>query len=295
MFGNLPITRKLLTGGELLRREAQRPWKKNYNLKTYRFICGEKFAFESDFIFTQIPKSSQQLMELRNSSVIFVYSDYLEELTETLGPSSKNKVILVGNSDRDFTEGDRQKFENYRTAFVQNLDAESSASLRVMPIGLENPWRRRNGNPRLYRQGTRAGKNKKDKILIGPLSKTHSERDFIHSLSPSDEITLRLNRISPVRYRKLMESHLFVGAPRGNGIDTHRFWESLYRASIPVVTPSKWHENIKSLGIPSREIQSWGNSELSRLVHESPFPPLDPPNIPQLWWDWWKNEIEEAV
>jgi len=38
-----------------------------------------------------------------------------------------------------------------------------------------------------------------------------------------------------INFLNKIYSHKFVFAPRGNGIDTHRLWESLYLRSIPIV------------------------------------------------------------
>lgn len=40
------------------------------------------------------------------------------------------------------------------------------------------------------------------------------------------------------RYVESLRAHAFCLAPRGNGIDTHRIWESLYAGSIPIVQKS---------------------------------------------------------
>ena len=36
-------------------------------------------------------------------------------------------------------------------------------------------------------------------------------------------------------FLNIMLDHLFIACPEGNGIDTHRFWETLYMGRYPVV------------------------------------------------------------
>ena len=36
-------------------------------------------------------------------------------------------------------------------------------------------------------------------------------------------------------FLKDIRNHEFVLCPRGNGVDTHRLWETLYMGSIPIV------------------------------------------------------------
>lgn len=48
----------------------------------------------------------------------------------------------------------------------------------------------------------------------------------------------------------------FVICPRGNGVDTHRLWESLYLGSIPIVKYEKtYHDNF--LDLPILFIEDW--------------------------------------
>ena len=39
-------------------------------------------------------------------------------------------------------------------------------------------------------------------------------------------------------YSKTVAAHKFVVSPRGNGIDTHRFWEAVYLGAVPIVLHS---------------------------------------------------------
>ena len=49
-------------------------------------------------------------------------------------------------------------------------------------------------------------------------------------------------------YKERLNSHKFILCPPGNGVDTHRVWESLYLGSIPVV--EKNTVNQKYAGLP---------------------------------------------
>lgn len=43
------------------------------------------------------------------------------------------------------------------------------------------------------------------------------------------------SRAGRVRFLTACRNHRFVFCPRGNGVDTHRLWETLYMGSIPIV------------------------------------------------------------
>jgi hypothetical protein len=52
-----------------------------------------------------------------------------------------------------------------------------------------------------------------------------------------------------IRFLKDIKSSKFVFCPRGNGVDTHRIWETLYMGSIPIVKYEKTHHLFTDLPI----------------------------------------------
>jgi len=56
-------------------------------------------------------------------------------------------------------------------------------------------------------------------------------------------------------YLQSIRNHTFVACPRGNGVDTHRLWETLYMGSIPIVIRDIAHSDWMDL--PILWINSW--------------------------------------
>jgi hypothetical protein len=50
-------------------------------------------------------------------------------------------------------------------------------------------------------------------------------------------------------YLEELTNHKFSLCPRGNGIDTHRLWESMYCRTIPIVRYTNAHRNFRDLPI----------------------------------------------
>ena len=65
------------------------------------------------------------------------------------------------------------------------------------------------------------------------------------------------------RYLSEILRHKFVLCPEGNGVDTHRLWETLYLGRIPVVIRSPTTEAFKDL--PMVVINSWDDLSPSML------------------------------
>jgi hypothetical protein len=60
-----------------------------------------------------------------------------------------------------------------------------------------------------------------------------------------------------------IRSSSFVVCPEGNGIDTHRLWESLYMETIPIVKKSLVHKDWEDL--PVFWVKSWEDVNLESL------------------------------
>ena len=68
---------------------------------------------------------------------------------------------------------------------------------------------------------------------------THHERQYIFEKFRDNDWVTTSKSVHTIqgRERYLMEikSHEYVFCPRGNGVDTHRLWETLYMGSIPIL------------------------------------------------------------
>jgi hypothetical protein len=62
--------------------------------------------------------------------------------------------------------------------------------------------------------------------------------------------------------------HRFGLCPRGNGIDTHRFWECQYLGVVPVVERSPHTEMWAQLGLPVVLLDDWSELTRDRLEDE---------------------------
>ena len=69
----------------------------------------------------------------------------------------------------------------------------------------------------------------------------------------------------------MLANHKYSICPEGNGLDTHRFWESLYVRTIPIVIRTPLTEQIRASGIPCVLIDSWNTFSLDSLPEYSSF------------------------
>jgi hypothetical protein len=131
------------------------------------------------------------------------------------------------------------------------------------------------------------------KILFGPFSPTHIERSQITSrLSQVDgPWKFMEGSITPKKNQNQTHQFSWVGAVRGNGIDTHRLWETMYRERTPIVKRDAWSTSLEYLGLPIKLISSWEESALRDFVQENEHVNFSAEKLLPLWMDWWKNEF----
>lgn len=91
------------------------------------------------------------------------------------------------------------------------------------------------------------------------------------------------------RFLENARNHSFVLCPRGNGVDTHRLWETLYMGSIPIVIRDIAHSDWMDL--PILFVNSWEEVTEDRLVSELARFQSTTWNMEKLLIGYWINRI----
>ena len=256
------------------------------------FLSGDFFASLADTVIEKLPLESSTLEKLQKSEVVFVKSNLLEEFLLKYSSAISSRVIICGNSDYDFTQA-LEIPKSVKRMYLQNSFITNNKDFFTLPIGIENLRISINGLPRLMKPGLPWNKRKK-KVLVGPFSSTHPERESLEKsiqLLVSQEIEIVKHRLSPKDYSALMQQYQYVFCPRGNGVDTHRFWEALYRGAVPIVIESQWSRGIRHLKIPFIEITEPTETAILRGIRDFSGEVAEPSKYPTLWSDYWKREI----
>lgn len=223
----------------------------------------------------------------RNKDVVFCPSDKFSELLSLQNNKPRIKTLVIGNGDTDFVPKQLNELRNIAdNVFVQNLNYKVD-KCHVLPIGVENLRLGRNGRKSLMRNELN-WEEKIERVLIGPFSDTHLERrdllNFADKVGPWD---FQSDFISEVKYAALAGRYRFVACPRGNGLDTHRFWETLYRGSIPIVKQSIWSDLVGELGVPLIAIEEWTEEAILGAISSSNYKGFKAQYIPALWIHFW--------
>ena len=255
------------------------------------FISGDLFKTNSSFAFTgseNLRKSS--LRNLAEAKVIFCKGDKASEFMAEYGNLISARVIIVGNSDEDFDEPFSKIPRSVKRVLMQNMKF-SDPNYVPIPIGLENLSLANNGFPELMDR-IFPWEESISKVLVGPFSPTHSERLELIKLNSEPHLDFLSSRLEPHQYARIAGTYKFVACPRGNGIDTHRLWETIYRGSIPVLTESNWLKNFLWMSNHCITLQKW--DDLGDISEHDLSVVQKPNKIPeQLWWPYWKKLIAD--
>jgi hypothetical protein len=231
------------------------------------------------------------LGNLGSAKIIFCESSVLQELLNQHKAQLNCSVIIAGNSDHDFENFPRDYPSSLKHLFLQNSFLANSDLVTGIPIGIENARYAVNGNSRFMRNALHWS-SKKPRLLVGPFGLTHKERlSAVRALATSNEFDFVPGRLSPRKYSVLASSYRYIACPRGNGVDTHRFWETLYRGSLPVVIEDSWSLNMHSLGVPMIRTPSWNPIDVSLALQNCMLEEFDPRKIPALWPEFWEERI----
>lgn len=266
-------------------------WRRN----NWPYISGDCFADLADYVYNA-PRFRGGYGKIENAKIIFCRSHELQELFDRYAHLIQARVVITGNSDYEFHAVPKNIPHNVRAIFLQNSYVSDNKSIFSIPIGVENFRLGVNGNPR-YFQARDEAQEVNQKVLVGPLSPTHPVREeMLENLTlESPYIDLYTGRLKPHEYDVLAKGYAAVAAVRGNGIDTHRLWESLYRGIPPIVQEDVWWEGFSNYFPEVTAIGNWTLNQVSEVVSNKTLPIFDPRLIDPLWMPYWRNLINSFV
>jgi hypothetical protein len=245
----------------------------NFNLKYSDIITGDRITSLCDFVICspqiytfhkklnvyandvllvndwnniQYEKLNKYLENLNKNQIkLFIYTHELNLFQTKLLPYLNinfKYIYYIHNSDNSFNSMHSLLLKNITTlkVYSQNIDYPLSPKLEFLPIGLANKMWPHGDLNILFEQMSNSYKYKKQEfnnIYINLNTSTYSPRQkILDSMLKNNfwKLQLKSNKSFP-EYIKELSSYKFSLCIRGNGLDTHRFWESLYLGVIPVL------------------------------------------------------------
>lgn len=178
-----------------------------------------------------------------------------------LHPKFIDDVCVIGHSDYPVVDEISNKFTKVFCINKYN----SSENTYGLPLGITNDCddstlHRVYGNKEIILEVYNESIEKENLSYINfNISNYLTERQFIFDKFKNENWVKKGSIENSIDGRRQflrdIKSSKFVFCPRGNGIDTHRVWETLYMGSIPIVKYEKTHHLFTDL--PILFIKDW--------------------------------------
>lgn len=209
-------------------------------------------------------------------TIFFVRSDKIDN--QTWRVTRNYTVLITHNSDFGIDSSIFNKFlqcGKFKYWFAQN-PIINEPRLFAIPIGLMNKkWHK---YPRFNLMMEEKKKNiKPTKLLLLSFSINNNKdkrkkcaNSFINKTYVTNNVVYRMKHfLGDVKeydrkFFNIMLDHLFIACHEGHGIDTHRFWETLYMGRYPVVLHNRVNDAFRDL--PVLILNKWEDFEKEYLI-----------------------------
>jgi hypothetical protein len=257
------------------------------------------FINKNDYIFGEIFESEFQKLD----NIFYSKIDNVWEFLYNAKNITKPFVLVTHNGDYAVTKEMSDFIEslpNLKMWFGQNIDCINKR-IHSIPIGLENTknWTKFSKMDLLHEASTK--KVDPNNLVYANFSiwTNPNERNKCYQIvKNSNYITNKcLNNVVQDEYENWLNEcldHHYVLCPRGNGIDTHRFWETLYLGRIPITiknSNTRFYENL-----PVLLIDDWSELREDLLIKKIDFfSNKSNFDIDLLKMNYWKNKIHKKI
>lgn len=217
----------------------------------------------------------------------------------------KASLWITGHSDYGVTEDIYEKYKSQTRCWFTFNKETTADNLFALPLGLTNdcddsPIHRIYGNTEIMQDVLATVEPTKSRLLYMNFS-IHTyptERTLVWNQfrdqpwvttaeSHNNSLEARRHFLSEIR------QHKFVLCPRGNGVDTHRLWETLYMESFPIVQRHVALQEFDDL--PILWIDSWEEVTEDRLQAEYTRMTSQTWNLDKLQFSYWKAKIDDEL
>ena len=174
------------------------------------------------------------------------------------------QTVIVGHSDYPITDEIIGKHHKFKKWFVVN-NFSTQSNVTSLPLGVTNycndsPIHLIYGDNSVFFETLSTEKSETTLSYMNFNINTYpSERNQVWNLFKDKPWvktgSIENTREGRMRYMKDIYNSKFCICPRGNGLDTHRLWESLYLKTIPIVIYHNHFANMTDL--PILFINNW--------------------------------------
>jgi hypothetical protein len=235
-------------------------------------------------------KNTLDIGSLFDGDIIYTHTFYAAQLFDELKNFKRRVKLITHNCDINVNFSPPDCVTRW---YSQNVNIEHER-IESIPIGLENSrWfpELRKRDKMLQKLSER--KQYRNLVYMNFNIKTNpSKRTILYNLLKNKTWITAVQGVNGMKFDSYIDniySHKFVICPEGNGMDTHRTWESLYMGAIPVEKRNL--NNRFYTDLPILFVDDWEEitepfllSHLNRIENSTW-------NMEKLNFNYWKNRI----
>jgi hypothetical protein len=255
-----------------------------------------KYIFVSNLSLIDIYTFNQLLKTVNKQHVrLFIYTHIVESVLDNLISNIENKSltfdIYVHNSDHHFNNTLLEKVidnPQLKNVFTQNPTCSMNEKIHILPIGIANSmWPHGNATTIMNVIHDTYMYNKLLDIYININTSTHPFRKTVLNALNNSWLENKIIRkqVDHKTYLESLSKYRFCLAIRGNGVDTHRFWEALYLGVVPVVIEdgseelNNFYDRLEQIGIPFCRLKNINELFIHKYNHEMYLKYMPEPRI----------------
>ncbi len=192
-------------------------------------------------------------LSIKENDIIFSNTDFIEYLFKKLRNIENLKNLKLITQWSDMTIGEQAfslKPNSISNWYGVHIDYEHN-NLKPIPLGLSGEYSNKNLTPKYFQKNEYENHDKKNLLYINFQKNTNdTERSKITDIFENLEwVKIDQPNLQLDKYLNEIKSSYFVLCPFGNGIDTHRLWETLYAGSIPIIKKHVSYETTNDLPV----------------------------------------------
>ncbi len=264
-----------------------------------QLLCDIFVGQDYDFNYNPLIKKQEQTKQLNinqinqsfsNPKIIFLYTHYLPNLINIIEYFQNPFILILHNSDFELNESYLSIINHPKIIHIFSQNSIlSHLKVTNLPIGIANSmWK--HGDLYFLHLINMQNKNIKNNFIYLQFSlSTYEKRKNILNKLIEKNIEVQPN-LEYLQYLDLLSTFKYCICARGNGIDTHRFWECIYLNVIPICEKSIFTENLKKEYKDIILLDSFDDLNIDLLEKDYKYPDFKKPSLTNI-----KNQINQFV